>query len=119
MRNILKKRPGDETVSCLSPNKFLAKGCTLRGRGHKQTRRVGGQKTHALGKPPPHPPNAPQWNAGTHSHLSSAHSRDVAETLTKQSGKPKKASSLWEFLRAEERKKNRVTFGLTFIDHGK
>lgn len=91
----------------------------MRGRGHKQTRRVGGQKTHALGKPPPHPPNAPQWNAGTHSHLSSAHSKDVAETLTKQSGKPKKASSLWEFLRAEEREKNRVTFGLTFIDHGK
>ncbi|XP_031238892.1 EF-hand calcium-binding domain-containing protein 12 isoform X2 [Mastomys coucha] len=118
MRNILKKRPGDETVSCLSPNKFLAKGCTLRGGGHKQTRRVGGQKTHALRKPPPHPPNAPQWNAGTHSHLSSAHSRDVAETLTKQSGKPKKANSLWELLKAEERKKNRVTFGLTFVDHG-
>ncbi|XP_021047430.1 EF-hand calcium-binding domain-containing protein 12 [Mus pahari] len=110
MRSILKKRPGEESVSCLSPNKFLAKGCNLRGGGYKQIRRVGGQKTHALGKPPPHP-------SGPSSHLSKAHSQNVAETLAKHSGKQKKASRLWESQKAEERKR-RVTFGLTCSDVG-
>ncbi|XP_021020380.1 EF-hand calcium-binding domain-containing protein 12 isoform X1 [Mus caroli] len=117
MRSILKKRPGEETVSCLSPNKFVAKVCNLRGGGYKQTRRVGCQKTHALRKPPPCPSNASQWNAGLSSHLSKAHSQNVAETLAKHSGKQTKASRLWEAQKAEERK-NRVTFSLTITDVG-
>lgn len=119
MSPILKKRPREETVSCLSPNKFLAKSCNLRGGGHKQTRRPGDQKTHALGKAPPHPSDAPKWNAGTPGHPSSAPSQNSAETLAKYSWKQKKASRLWEFQKAEEKKKSRVTFSLSVTDLGK
>ncbi|XP_028609425.1 EF-hand calcium-binding domain-containing protein 12 [Grammomys surdaster] len=119
MRSILKKRPGEETASCLSPIKCLAKGCNLRGGGYKQTRKAGGQKTHALGKPTPHSSNASQWNTGPPSRPSSAHSQNVPETLAKHSGKQKKASRLWESQKAEERKRShRVTFSLPFTDHG-
>lgn len=114
MRPILKKRPREETVSCLSPNKLLAKSCNLRGGRHKQTRRPGDQKTHALGKAPPHPSDAPKWNDGPPGHLSSVPSQNSAETLAKYSWKQKKASQ-----KAEEKKKNRVTFNLSVTDFGK
>ncbi|XP_032763315.1 EF-hand calcium-binding domain-containing protein 12 [Rattus rattus] len=113
MRPILKKRPREETVSCLSPNKLLAKSCNLRGGRHKQTRRPGDQKTHALGKAPPHPSDAPKWNDGPPGHLSSVPSQNSAETLAKYSWKQKKASQ-----KAEEKKKNRVTFNLSVTDFG-
>ncbi|XP_040595205.1 EF-hand calcium-binding domain-containing protein 12 isoform X2 [Mesocricetus auratus] len=119
MRPILKKSSGE--AGCPSPVKFSTKGCSLTSEGHKQARRdVGpaGLQAGVLDKPPPHPANVSQSDAESPGCTSPAQSKSLLKILAKYIGRTKRAATLGEPQKAEEKSISRVTFSSTPADFG-